>query len=97
MRPWSTPRWATRRPVSSRRSWGPREPGSPAPLSLVASRAEICSCDLEDPLGKTQPTVSHHTEILAAAGLIMGEKRGRWVWWRIEPERLAAIRKALGG
>ncbi len=56
-------------------------------LSLVASQEEICSCDLEAPLGKTQPTVSHHTRVLSEAGLLLGEKRGRWMWWRIEPTR----------
>jgi ArsR family transcriptional regulator len=66
-------------------------------LSLVAAQAEICSCDLEAPLGKSQPTVSHHTKVLADAGLLIGEKRGRWMWWRIEPTRLAAVREALGG
>ena len=66
-------------------------------LSLVASQAEICSCDLERPLAKSQPTISHHTKVLAEAGLLVGEKRGRWMWWRVEPGRLAAVRKALGG
>jgi ArsR family transcriptional regulator len=66
-------------------------------LSLVASQQEICSCELEAPLGKSQPTVSHHTRVLADAGLIIGEKRGRWMWWRVEPSRLAAVRAALGG
>jgi ArsR family transcriptional regulator len=66
-------------------------------LSLVAAQDEICSCDLEAPLGKSQPTVSHHTKVLADAGLLIGEKRGRWVWWRVEPTRLAAVREALGG
>ncbi len=66
-------------------------------LSLVASQEEICSCDLETPLGRSQPTVSHHTKVLADAGLLVGEKRGRWVWWRVEPRRLSAVRKALGG
>jgi len=64
-------------------------------LSLVAAADEVCSCDLQDPLGKSQPTVSHHTKALAEAGLIVGEKRGRWMWWRIVPERLADIRAAL--
>jgi ArsR family transcriptional regulator len=64
-------------------------------LSLVASQAEVCSCDLEDPLGKSQPTISHHTKALADAGLITGEKRGRWMMWRVVPERLAAVRAAL--
>jgi|ERR1700733_2576469 len=66
-------------------------------LSLVASQVEICSCDLEGPLGKSQPTISHHTKVLAEAGLLIGDKRGRWMWWRVEPHRLAAVRKALGG
>jgi ArsR family transcriptional regulator len=66
-------------------------------LSLVASQIEICSCDLEAPLGKSQPTISHHTKVLADAGLLVGEKRGRWMWWRVEPTRLASVRTALGG
>jgi ArsR family transcriptional regulator len=66
-------------------------------LSLVAACDEICSCDLESPLGRSQPTISHHTKVLAEAGLIVGEKRGRWMWWRVEPTRLAEVRQALGG
>lgn len=66
-------------------------------LSLVASQAKVCSCDLEGPLAKSQPTISHHTRVLSEAGLLVGEKRGRWMWWSVQPERLAAIRKALGG
>ena len=64
-------------------------------LSLVAAAGEVCSCDLEAPLGKSQPTISHHTKALAEAGLIVGEKRGRWVWWRVVPERLEELRRAL--
>ena len=64
-------------------------------LSLIAAAGECCSCDLEGPLGKSQPTVSHHTKALMEAGLITGEKRGRWTWWRVVPERLAAARGAL--
>jgi ArsR family transcriptional regulator, arsenate/arsenite/antimonite-responsive transcriptional repressor len=64
-------------------------------LSIVASQDEVCSCELEEPLGKSQPTVSHHTKALAEAGLIVGEKRGKWMWWRVVPERLDALRAAL--
>ena len=64
-------------------------------LSLVAQAGEVCSCDLQDPLGKAQPTISHHTKVLADAGLVIGEKRGRWMWWRIVPERWSAVRNAL--
>jgi ArsR family transcriptional regulator len=65
-------------------------------FSLVAAHDEVCSCDLEDPLGKSQPTISHHTRALADAGLIEGDKRGRWMFWRIVPGRLAAVRAVLG-
>jgi ArsR family transcriptional regulator, arsenate/arsenite/antimonite-responsive transcriptional repressor len=66
-------------------------------LSLVAAQEEVCSCYLEEPLERSQPTVSHHTKILAEAGLIVGERRGKWMWWRIVPERLALLRTLLGG
>lgn len=65
-------------------------------LSLVASQAEICSCELEGPLARSQPTISHHTKVLADAGLLIGERRGRWMWWRVDPNRLASLRQALG-
>lgn len=64
-------------------------------LSLIADAGECCSCELEEPLGKAQPTISHHTKALAEAGLIAGEKRGRWMWWRVVPERVATVRAAL--
>ena len=65
-------------------------------LSLVAAGDEVCSCDLEEPLGKSQPTISHHTKALADAGLLVGEKRGRWMMWRVVPDRVEALRAALG-
>ena len=66
-------------------------------LSILATEGEVCSCHLQEPLGKSQPTISHHTRVLAQAGLIEGDKRGKWTWWRIIPERLATLRQALGG
>ena len=60
-------------------------------LSLIAASDEVCSCDLEAPLERSQPTVSHHTKALSEAGLIVGEKRGRWMSWRVVPERVAAL------
>ena len=64
-------------------------------LSLVAAGGEVWSCDLEEPLGKSQPTISHHTKALADAGLLVGEKRGRWMMWRVVPDRVKALRAAL--
>ena len=68
-------------------------------LSLIAAAPEgtACSCDLEEPVGKSQPTVSHHLSVLADAGLITKEKVGRWVNCTVVPERLAALRDVLGG
>ena len=68
-------------------------------LSLIAAAPEgtACSCDLEEPVGKTQSTVSHHLSVLADAGLITKEKVGRWVNCTVVPERLAQLRDVLGG
>jgi ArsR family transcriptional regulator, arsenate/arsenite/antimonite-responsive transcriptional repressor len=66
-------------------------------LSLVAASGQLCSCHLEEPLGRSQPTVSHHTRVLADAGLLVGERRGRWTWWSVVPERLVELRQLLGG
>lgn len=67
-------------------------------LSLIAAGADgcACSCDLEEPVGKSQPTVSHHLSLLAEAGLITKRKEGRWVMCSVVPERLAALRNVLG-
>jgi ArsR family transcriptional regulator, arsenate/arsenite/antimonite-responsive transcriptional repressor len=66
-------------------------------LSLLASAeaGEVCACDLVAPVGRSQPTVSHHLKVLSEAGLIVGDKRGRWIWYRTVPERLAQLRAAL--
>ena len=66
-------------------------------LSIVAVEGEVCSCSLEAPLGRSQPTVSHHTRVLADAGLIVGDRRGKWTWWRVAPEQLESLRRILGG
>ena len=66
-------------------------------LSMLASAesGEVCVCEMVQPIGRSQPTVSHHLKILAEAGLIVGEKRGRWVWYRTVPERMAHLRGVL--
>jgi ArsR family transcriptional regulator len=66
-------------------------------LSLLASApaGEVCACDLVAPVGRSQPTVSHHLKVLSEAGLICGDKRGRWIWYRAVPERLAQLQAAL--
>jgi ArsR family transcriptional regulator, arsenate/arsenite/antimonite-responsive transcriptional repressor len=64
-------------------------------FSMIASAGAACSCDMTEPLGKSQPTISHHTKVLADAGLITGEKVGRWVNWSVVPERLEQLRAAV--
>jgi ArsR family transcriptional regulator len=64
-------------------------------FSLIAAAGSACSCDLIEPIGKSQPTVSHHTKALAEAGLITGEKAGRWVHWSVVPDRIGELRAAL--
>ncbi|MGH9294742.1 MAG: ArsR/SmtB family transcription factor [Acidimicrobiales bacterium] len=64
-------------------------------VSLVAAGGEVCSCELEAPLGRSQPTISHHTKVLSEVGILVGERRGRWTWWRVDGGGLAAARAAL--
>lgn len=67
-------------------------------LSLVASAegGEACACDLVEPVGRSQPTVSHHLSTLVDAGFLTRDKRGRWAWYRVVPERIESLRAALG-
>lgn len=66
-------------------------------LSILAAapEGEVCVCDFVVPLGKSQPTVSHHLKILADAGLVHGDRRGKWVWYSLDRQRLARLRSAL--
>ena len=65
-------------------------------LSMVASAEEACACEMVEPLSRSQPTVSHHLAVLTDAGLLSREKRGKWAYYRVVPERLAVLRDALG-
>ena len=66
-------------------------------LNLIATAdgGEACACDLVDPVGKSQPTVSHHLKVLREAGLVSGEKRGTWIWYSVVPSRLEDLRRVL--
>jgi ArsR family transcriptional regulator len=66
-------------------------------ISLIAGRpeGEACVCHLVEPVGLSQPTVSHHLKVLHQAGLLERDRRGPWVYYRMVPERLAALRGAL--
>ena len=64
-------------------------------VSMLASTDEVCACDVTEPLGVSQPTVSHHMKTLREHGYIESEKRGKWVYHRLVPERFDQIRAAL--
>ena len=67
-------------------------------FSLIAAQpeGEVCACALVEPLGRSQPTVSHHLKVLYEAGLVGRERRGTWIWYRVVPGRMEALRAALG-
>ena len=64
-------------------------------LLATAEAGAVCACDLVEPVGKSQPTVSHHLKVLAESGLVTSEKRGRNVWYAAVPATLEALRTAL--
>jgi ArsR family transcriptional regulator len=66
-------------------------------LSLIASHAggEVCVCELTAGFVLTGPTISHHLKVLREAGLIDGQRRGTWVYYRVVPDALAALSAVL--
>jgi ArsR family transcriptional regulator len=73
------------------------DPGRLRLLSFIAGQpgAEACVCHLVGPLGLAQPTVSHHLRVLTEAGLLTRERRATWMFYRLVPERVEALRQAL--
>ena len=66
-------------------------------LSLIASHegGEACVCDLSEVFDLTGPTISHHLKVLREAGLITGERRGTWVYYRVQPKALQLASQVL--
>ena len=66
-------------------------------VSLISSApgGEMCACDLPALVGRSQPTVSHHLGQLVKAGVLEREQRGKWAWFTVRPNRLAALTDAL--
>ncbi|WP_413602753.1 metalloregulator ArsR/SmtB family transcription factor [Curtobacterium sp. Curtsp57] len=62
-------------------------------ISIVAAHGgtETCACDLQEPLGLSQPTVSHHTKVLVEAGILSREKRGTWAYYSLVPGALDTV------
>ncbi len=64
-------------------------------MSMLLNADEVCACDFSASIEKTAATTSHHLKLLRDVGLVATEKRGTWVFYRVVPERLAAVRDAL--
>ncbi|MGI8987024.1 MAG: ArsR/SmtB family transcription factor [Nocardioidaceae bacterium] len=66
-------------------------------VSLIAAHtgAEACVCELMEPVGLSQPTVSHHLKQLVEAGLLSREQRGRWAYYRVEDQALDQLAAAV--
>lgn len=66
-------------------------------LAIVAAQdgGEACVCDLTEPVGLAQPTVSHHLKVLVDAGLLTREQRGRWAYYSVVPGALDHVGHAL--
>jgi ArsR family transcriptional regulator, arsenate/arsenite/antimonite-responsive transcriptional repressor len=66
-------------------------------LSLIGSvpEGEICVCELIEPFNLAGPTMSHHLKVLRQAGLIEGERRGTWIYYRVVPTALARLSTLL--
>lgn len=66
-------------------------------ISLVAAHdgAEACVCDLTEPVGLSQPTVSHHLKILVDAGILTREQRGRWAYYQLVGSQLDGVAQLL--
>jgi len=66
-------------------------------VSMVAAHedGEACVCDLTEPLGLTQPTISHHLKILVDAGIFTRDKRGVWAYYSLVPAALDALAAVL--
>lgn len=73
------------------------DPTRVALISLIARSegGEACICDLTEPVGLSQATVSHHMRLLAEAGLVTREQRGRWAYFAVNGDALAAASDAL--
>ncbi|GAB3683864.1 ArsR/SmtB family transcription factor [Saccharopolyspora tripterygii] len=66
-------------------------------VSLIASHAggEACVCDLTDTFDLSGPTISHHLKVLREAGIIEGDRRGTWIYYRVNPDTLRLLSETL--
>ncbi len=73
----------------------------PTRLAIVrqlATEGETCACDFTACCDVGQPTVSHHLRVLREAGAVTSERRGNWIFYRLDPatvDRLTTIATTL--
>jgi ArsR family transcriptional regulator len=67
----------------------------PVPCCGALNGGEACVCELTEPLGLTQPTISHHLKILVDAGIFTRDKRGVWAYYALVPSALDALSAVL--
>ena len=71
----------------------------PTRLAIVrelAASSEVCACDFTSCCDVAQPTVSHHLKVLREAGWVTSERRGTWIWYRLQPEAVARFGGIIG-
>ena len=73
------------------------DPTRVAIVNCLAGADEVCVCVLVDEFGLSQPTISHHLRVLREAGLVEATRRGTWAFYRLVPEAVAELARALGG
>jgi ArsR family transcriptional regulator, arsenate/arsenite/antimonite-responsive transcriptional repressor len=64
-------------------------------ILLASQDQRACTCELTEPLGLSQPTVTHHLRKLLEAGLVTSERRGVWTYYRVHPPALAVLADVL--
>src|SRR5207253_5622464 len=67
------------------------EPTRLAIVQQLAADGEVCACDFTDCCGVSQPTVSHHLKVLREAGVVSCERRGTWIYYRLDPKAASRI------
>jgi ArsR family transcriptional regulator, arsenate/arsenite/antimonite-responsive transcriptional repressor len=73
------------------------DPTRVAIVNRLSGADELCVCDLNAAFDLSQPTISHHLKILREAGVVESTRRGTWAYYRLVPEAVEALRRALGG
>jgi ArsR family transcriptional regulator len=64
-------------------------------MLMASEGGEACTCDMTEPLGLSQPTITHHVKKLVQAGLVVGERRGTWHYYRVVPEALTDLARVI--